>query len=180
MPGPFFTDKVDLGYLPTYLRLAGQIGIEGRVCEVGVHRGHSLDMWRVLFPAGLVVGVDHDPAARWPDGTHRIVAAQDDPALPRRLAAVSPRFDLVVDDASHDGALTRATWELLWPLVAPGGWYVVEDWQVGFDDWPLFDASMLALARSLLAELGQGGGEVAEITYRHGMIVLERRSDLVK
>jgi len=178
VPG-FTTDKVDLGYLPTYLHLAGEIGIEGRVCEIGVQRGHSLEMWRALFPAGLVVGVDHDPGARWPDGTHRVVADQDDPDLPRRLFAISSRYDLVVDDASHQGNLTRATWGLLWPLVAPGGWYVVEDWQVGFDGigWDMFDASMLDAARWFLELLNRPDGEVASITYRFGMILLERRRD---
>lgn len=172
----FRTDKVALGYLPTYLTLAGRIGIGGRVCEVGVAGGASLELWQALFPAGLVVGVDHNPHAVWPAGTHRIEADQDDPDLPRRLAAISPELDLVVDDASHDGTLTRRTWELLWPLVAPGGTYVVEDWQVGFDGvgWDAFDASMLDLARDLLAELKHPGGEVASITYRHGMILLER------
>lgn len=173
----FRTDKVTLGYLPTYLGLAAKIGIEGRVCEVGVQQGGSLEMWQALFPAGVVVGVDRDPGARWPDGTHRIVAEQDDPDLPARLAAVSPRYDLVVDDASHDGKLTRRTFDHLWPLVAPGRWYVIEDWQVGFDGvgWDVFDASMLDLARDLLDALKRPGGEVASITYRHGMVVLERR-----
>jgi hypothetical protein len=81
-----------------------------------------------------------------------------------------------VDDASHQGALSQRTFQLLWPLVAPGRWYVIEDWQVGFDgQWHTFDASMVDLARSLLDHLDRPDGEVAEITYRFGMIILERR-----
>ena len=79
------------------------------------------------------------------------------------------------DTASHHGDLTQATWELLWPLVAPGGWYVIEDWQVAFDDWPSFDASMLTMAQGLLAKLDRPDREVSEITYRHGMIVARKR-----
>jgi hypothetical protein len=173
----FATDKVALGYLPAYLGLAAAIGTAGRVCEVGVQAGYSLDMWQALFPDGLVVGVDRDAGAQWPDGTHQVVAAQDDPGLPGRLAAISPRFDLVVDDASHHGEWTAATFELLWPLVAPGRWYVIEDWQVGFQTWPDHDDSMLSLARGLLDQLDRPGGDVAEIRYRHGMIILERRRD---
>jgi Methyltransferase domain len=147
--------------------------------EVGVAGGASLELWQALFPAGLVVGVDHNPNAIWPDGTVRVVASQDDPALPAELAAHAPYgFDLVVDDASHDGRLTRRTFELLWPLVAPGRWYVIEDWQVGFDGigWDVFDDSMLTLARGLLDALNHPDGEVAEVTYRFGMILLRKRA----
>jgi Methyltransferase domain len=175
----FLSDKVALGYLPTYLKIAGQIGMAGRVCEVGVQRGWSLELWQALFPAGLVVGVDHDPGARWPDGTVRVVAAQDDERLPILLQAHAPGYDLIVDDASHDGKLTRRTWELLWRLVVPGGWYVIEDWQVGFPsaEWHMFDASMVELAEWLLGLLGRPDGEVDEIAYRFGMILLRKRAD---
>lgn len=172
----FATDKVALGYLPTYLRLAARIGVRGRVCEVGVFRGDSLDMWRTLFPDGLVVGVDNDPDARWPAGTARIVAAQDDETLPAQLAAHSLVYDLVVEDASHQGELSRRTWELLWPMVAPGGFYVMEDWQVAF--WAGWDRSMLTTAESFLADLGESNGRgawIEDITYRNGMVIMRKR-----
>jgi hypothetical protein len=54
-------------------------------------------------------------------------------------------IDLVVDDASHLVGPTRASFEVLFPLLAPGGRFVVEDWawaHVGFglhlpDEQPL-------------------------------------------
>lgn len=168
----FTTDKVTLGYLPTYLGLASELGTSARVCEVGVLDGESLSMWQALFPEGLIVGVDRNPNARWPAGTVRVVAAQDEPALPEAVAAYGP-FDLIVDDASHDGALTRRTWELLWPLVAPGRYYVIEDWQVAF--WQGRDESMLRMAESLLPSLNGGGAD--SIAYRHGQIILRKKDD---
>jgi Methyltransferase domain len=169
------TDKVTLGYLPTYQRLAHEIGPTGRVCEVGVYRGGSLELWQQLFPRGVVVGVDHDPNARWPNGTIQVVAAQDAEGLPAALAEHAPQgYDLIVDDASHQGALTRRTFQLLWPLVRPGRWYVIEDWQIGFGDWADYDASMLDMARDLLLLLGQQGGTIEEIVYRYGMILLRK------
>jgi hypothetical protein len=110
----FATDKIQHGYMPTYLRIAADLGPAARVCEVGVWGGGSLHMWQALFPDGLVAGVDANPDCRWPDGTHRIVAAQDDPALPVLLAQHAPAWDLIVEDASHDGALSAATFRLLW------------------------------------------------------------------
>jgi predicted O-methyltransferase YrrM len=37
-------------------------------------------------------------------------------------------IDLVIDDASHLLDETRASFEVLYPLVRPGGAYVIEDW----------------------------------------------------
>lgn len=166
----FTTDKVRLGYLPTYLGLAAELGTAARVVEVGVLDGDSLVMWQSLFPEGTIVGVDHNALARWPEGTVRVVVGQNDAALPGMVAEYGP-FDLIVDDASHEGALTRRTWDLLWPLVAPGRYYVIEDWQVAF--WPGRDQSMLRMAESLLPAIEDGDAE--SITYRHGQIILRKK-----
>jgi cephalosporin hydroxylase len=37
-------------------------------------------------------------------------------------------LDLVVDDASHTYEQTKASFEILFPLLHPGGIYVIEDW----------------------------------------------------
>lgn len=169
----FATDKVTHGYLPAYLRIGAELGPAGRVCEVGVDRGDGLDMFQALFPAGLVAGVDRDAGCRWPDGTVRIIAAQDDPDLPVVLGGYSASWDLIADDASHDGKLTRAAFDLLWPLVAAGGFYVIEDWQVGLG-WGGWDTSMLTCVQGLLPLLTKGG-DVEEITYRYGLAVLRKR-----
>jgi hypothetical protein len=179
-PAGFATDKVAHGYLPTYSRLAKHLGPAARVCEIGVAHGGSLDMWRVLFPQGTVAGVDISPEAHWPQGAVRIVAAQDDPGLPRILDSYEEAWDLIVDDASHDGKLTIATLDLLWKLVAPGGFYVIEDWFTGFKNFADYDDSMLVMAKSLLDRLDPFFApegfytDVESIEYRHGMAILRK------
>ena len=42
-------------------------------------------------------------------------------------------IDFVLDDASHLYGPTRATFEALFPMVRPGGTYVIEDW--GWAHW---------------------------------------------
>jgi hypothetical protein len=160
----FATEKITEGYLPHYLRIAADIGMDARVCEIGVRGGDSLRLWQALFPRGDIAGVDIDPDATWPDGTTRIVAGQDDPALP---ALVGPRH-LIVDDASHKGALTCATFDLLWPCITPGGYYVIEDWWL---EWGTKD-SMLVLAQNLLPLLRRP--DLDSITYRWGLIILRK------
>ncbi len=46
-------------------------------------------------------------------------------------------IDLVIDDASHIYTLSLATFETLFPLIRPGGLYILEDWR----------ASLLAVQR---------------------------------
>lgn len=175
-PGaPFQTDKIAHGYMPAYHRIAARLGPAARVCEVGVFFGGSLATWQVLFPDGLVAGVDNYQYAQWPDGTVKIFTAQDDPELPALLAEHSAQWDLVIDDASHDGKLTARTLELLWPLVAPGGFYVIEDWFVGYDDYPGYDSSMADLARNLLERLHEDT-DTESIEYRHGMAMIWKKA----
>lgn len=175
------TDKVEPhGYYPAYLKLAADIGPEGRVCEIGVAGGGSLEMWRALFPFGLVAGVDRDPGMTWPPGTERIVMDAADPALPARLAQLAPAWDLIVDDGCHHGDVARRTWELLWPLVRPGGWYVVEDWNGAFENdrqpgspYP-WGEGLLETVAGFLRLLHDRDAECDEITYRYGLAILHK------
>jgi cephalosporin hydroxylase len=155
------------------------------VCEVGVLRGESLVMWQDFFPGATVIGVDWDEAAHWPPGTRRIITRQDDPDLTEKVRDHAPDgCDLIVDDASHIGSLTLATFSLLWPLVKPGGIYVVEDWADPwmFPDWIRWPAVRPELAGDelidkvpeLITALNDGAQEV---TYtREGLVIITRRA----
>jgi hypothetical protein len=182
----FTTDKITPhGYFPDYMRLAAALGPSAVVAEVGVLRGESLVMWQHLFPHGRQIGVDRDPAAHWPGGTIRIVAEQDAPDLQELVRAHAPGgCDLIVDDASHIGHLTAATFAALWPLVKPGGYYVVEDWADPwvFPDlprWPDVDPSLKGdeltdWVPSLITALRDGASEV---TYtRMGLVIIRKGS----
>jgi hypothetical protein len=41
-------------------------------------------------------------------------------------------LDLVIDDASHLYEPTRTSFDALFPLLRPGGLYIVEDWQMAY------------------------------------------------
>jgi hypothetical protein len=188
------TDKYSLGYYPAYAELAKRIGPAGRVLEVGVAAGGSLRMWRELFPDGLIAGADLDPGCTWPEGTEMILATQDSPYLALRARELSPGgWDLIVDDASHVGELSERTFALLWPLVRPGGWYVLEDWPVAFTE-PYASSgsyggqSMLRLAQSWIRQLEPApgaadmggyaavpaGSGIGELWYRFGQAMVHK------
>ena len=196
------TDKEWNGFLPEYQRIAGILGPAARVCEIGVQYGASLLMWQDLYPEGLIAGVDFNPGATWPEGTKRIVSGQDNPALPGLLGEHSQQWDLIVDDGSHNGAKTRAAFEMLWPMVSPGGFYVIEDWFIGLPLWPStgcwggappgspavaasYDPELLQAAQDLLLLLdkpycGMGApgpfadSEAESVSYRYGLAIVRK------
>lgn len=176
-PGAYDTDKVQQGYMPAYNTIADHLGGAARVCEIGVLGGGSLATWRDLFPKGTIAGVDTNPQAHWPEGTIRIVAGQDDPKLPELLAPHAGEWDLIVDDASHDGDLTARAFSLLWPVVSPGGFYVIEDWFVGYPEYqgPCKSPAMLDLARSLLERLRRDS-DTESVSYRYGMAIIRKKA----
>ena len=172
------TDKISPhGYLPDYEALAAELGPSAAVCELGVLYGESLKLWQRFFPdSPAIIGVDRDENATWPEGTVRIVASQDDPDLAAKVCEHAPgSLDLVVDDASHRGAPTAAAFAQLWPMVRPGGFYVVEDCadERMFPHWPRPEGDHLKdYIPSLLAALDSGARSV---TYtREGLVILRR------
>ena len=199
----FRTDKIEHGYLPRYVRLLGEImhhpiAEKVGIVELGVRDGASMEMWATLAPDAIVIGVDNsDHAVTNVPGTHFIRANQEDSDLPYRINAAlkniwkgdpisenwEPSYmngtvDLLVDDASHDGEKTRQAFDNLWQLVGSGGYYVIEDWYVGFDGWPDYDRSMLDFAEGILGYLQQKALEsdmqIDSIEYRYGMILIRR------
>jgi hypothetical protein len=110
--------------------------------ELGVHTGGSLLLWRDYFPRGTIVGIDISlPKEFKPTERVRLYEGnQADPAFLSRVAhdTAPDGFDIIIDDASHLGELTKtAFWHLFDNHLKPKGLYVIEDWGTGYwDDWP--------------------------------------------
>jgi hypothetical protein len=170
----FNTDKIYLhDYFPVYMTIAAELGPKARTCELGVKNGESLRMWQSLFPLGQVTGVDINTGSVFPQGTRKIIASQDDP----ELAKLGP-FDLVVDDASHSGKLSQRTFEIMWPVVNPGGFYVVEDWFIGLGRQPndgAYDPVMLETVQGFLKLLTKNS-DCESVTCRYGLAILRKKA----
>lgn len=178
----FNTDKITVhGYLPAYRELAERLGPAARVCELGVLNGESLRLWQHLFPDGEILGVDHNENAIWPQGTVRVVSFHDDAALPRKLGGT---FDLIIDDGNHYGPTVTKSFSILWPLVRPGGYYVIEDWMVSLrpgerqgETWRAMDDGLMLTAISrLLYLLKYPDSECFSVEYRYGLAIVRKRS----
>lgn len=105
--------------------------------ELGIFTGGSLKVWRDYFEYGKIVGVDIFKV-NVPDSSGRIrtyQGLQQDKALLAKIAAENAPegFDIIIDDASHIGELTKKSfWYLFNHHLKPGGIYVIEDWRTGY------------------------------------------------
>lgn len=137
------TDKSD-EFLRHYDRAFAHLRNEAiAIMELGVNRGGSLYLWRDYFSRGTVVGIDLELPAGFADATGRCRLFQcdqgDPPSLYTVAADASPAgYDIIIDDASHMGALTASSFSTLFHNhLRPGGFYAIEDWGTGYwDSWP--------------------------------------------
>jgi len=99
--------------------------------EIGVLEGNSLRMWRDYFPRGKINGVDISPAAALQEDKHNsiriFIGSQRDTDFLENMIGEIGHPDVVIDDGSHRAQDQITTLLALWPLVNPGGWYIVED-----------------------------------------------------
>ena len=136
------SDKISNRYLDWYDPIFEPwVNKKLTLLELGVYKGGSLLLWRDYFPYGTIVGVDINlPKDFEPtDRIHLFEGSQTDPQFLSRVAnGIAPDgFDIIIDDASHIGELTKiAFWHLFENHLKPDGLYAIEDWFTGyFDDW---------------------------------------------
>lgn len=124
------TDKSS-GYMANYEREVGHLRSERiTILELGVQRGGSLLLWRDLFPEALIAGLDLN-LVQIQDDTGRIRVfqgyQQDEKTLEAMARDIAPNgFGVIIDDASHLGGYTAASFRCLFPRhLKPGGVYVM-------------------------------------------------------
>lgn len=101
--------------------------------ELGVGTGVSLRMWRDYFPKATIVGLDRRFTGEC--NCYTVVGDQADRVTIDYLAKHWAPFDVIIDDCSHLSTKTIRSFELLWPHLAVGGLYVVEDLHSSYHDW---------------------------------------------
>jgi len=129
-------------YIDRYIELAQELEPR-RAVELGIDSGGSTVFFALLMPSldrllaididdvppGLAEFVDCDPRG----DRVRSVGGVDQADSARLRSLLDETFgtdplDLVIDDASHLLPQTRASFDVLFPRLAPGGVFVVEDW----------------------------------------------------
>jgi SAM-dependent methyltransferase len=167
-----------------------------RVLELGLWKGGSMVFWAEALGPTRMVGVDLAPGSL-SLAFDRYIAErgdrlsvywgvdQGDQARLQTLvgAAFTGPLDLVIDDASHRYEPTRTSFETLFPLLRPGGVYLIEDW--AWHHWPAFQGPtspfagaipLTRLACELLEAVGSAtrDGLIRSLGVRQGFLAIER------
>jgi predicted O-methyltransferase YrrM len=120
------------------------------VVELGIFKGGSVALNDKLFSPDRLVAVDLSPnrvgaldAYIERNSLDDVIrpyygVSQDDQVALRAILQANFEghrpLDLVIDDCSHLYEATKASLNVLLPLLRPGGLYVIEDW--GWAHWP--------------------------------------------
>lgn len=118
-------------YFPIYTKhLSRYVDRFASVLEIGVYRGGSMRMWKCFFGDGVrLVGADIDPVAITAagDSYEVVIADQSDPEALLKVSQEYGPFDVIIDDGGHAMDQQITSVETLFPLLAEGGTYLVED-----------------------------------------------------
>lgn len=182
-------------YLEVYDRHLGRYrGSRIRLLELGVHNGGSLQMWRAYFGSRATIrGIDIDPRCAKIDDVDVSVhiGSQADTALLARVIEAMGGVDVVIDDGSHIWEHQVATFEFLYPQLAPDGIYICEDTHTSY--WPEYKGeregpSFIEYTKKLVDKLHatyaldtEAPDEVfarmtQTIAFYDSMVVIERRN----
>jgi predicted O-methyltransferase YrrM len=162
-----------------------------RIVELGIFHGGSTAFLLEMTQPTMLVAVEYEtePAAAL-EGylekvggprTCRIHYGVDQADRVKLGEIVASDFgaeplDLVIDDASHLGPETRASFETLFPLLRPGGLYIIEDWSWHLQGIDLPGESMETLVADLVTAAGRGPNLIAGIDIAWDVITLRRGS----
>jgi hypothetical protein len=142
-------DWVRHGYAPRYERHFTQLRDTAfTLLEIGIGTDHqggaggsSLRMWKHFFPKAQIVGLDLCDRSFLNE--KRVLTYQGnqiDADLLRIIARRHRELKIIIDDGSHRPEQIRTTFAILFPVLADGGFYAIEDTQTSY--WPRFGGSV--------------------------------------
>lgn len=164
--------------------------------ELGIWDGGSTAFWFELFQPSRHIAID---IAHRTDSTYfqryletrglqdriRTYWGIDQADSARLRQLVEKEFDapldLVIDDASHLYRATRSSFETLFPLLRPGGLYIIEDW--AWEHWAEFhspahpwasETSLTRLISELIEATGSSPALIASLAVFQGFTAIER------
>jgi cephalosporin hydroxylase len=101
-------------------------------------------MWKSYFPQGLITGIDiYDKSLLALPRIKIYQGDQSDAAFLQRVSSAEGPFDIIIDDGSHIQSHIIASFETLFPILKPGGIYVIEDTQTSY--WSTYEGSSVEM-----------------------------------
>ncbi|MDH4264429.1 MAG: class I SAM-dependent methyltransferase [Deltaproteobacteria bacterium] len=167
------------------------------IMELGLWEGGSTVFWFECFRPQKIVGIDIAEIKK-SDYFQSYITSRGleerikhywgtDQANSERLKEIFKNefdtpLDLVIDDASHMYELTKSSFETLFPMLRPGGIYIIEDWawahwkdiQMPENPW-MTNTGLTRLVFELVELTGSTNNEIiSALTIFQGFIAIER------
>jgi len=159
---PYNSEKKVNKLFEFYQRYFDHFKPKGKVLEIGVHNGGSLEWLRDQGIFDTVVGIDINEKCGRPAGCDVHIINQLDRVGLDRLAKHYGGFDVIIDDGAHVAPETRCAFETLWPWTRSV--YFIEDWSVGYGQ-PQHSHGMLTFVGELITQLRALGGTEVYANY---------------
>jgi hypothetical protein len=95
--------------------------------------GSSLRMWKAYFPNGRIHGIDIcDKSLHDQRRIKTFCGSQIDPLFLGKVVREIGKIDIIIDDGSHQNEHILFTFQHLFPHLADGGLYAIEDTQTSY------------------------------------------------
>lgn len=186
-----FTIVKTRDYLNNYFSIQGSFD---HILELGLFQGGSLVFFDKIFNPAKLVGIEIsknkiDALEHYAESRKHIRnyynSSQDDSRLLNKIVAedFGGILNLVVDDASHLYELTKKSFSVLFPLLSPGGVYIIEDWawshragsQNSSHPWCKKPA-LTNLVFEIIVQLGSAN-DINEIRITNNMVIIKKSTD---
>ena len=100
--------------------------------EIGVQNGGSLETWKTFFSEAVtIIGCDINERCNvleYDDSRVSVVVGDANQTNTiNKITSICNAFDIVIDDGSHQSNDILNSFFIYFPLVKPGGLYVIED-----------------------------------------------------
>jgi len=109
--------------------------------EIGIQNGGSLETWASYFQAAKnIIGCDIDPRCndlRFADPRIKLIVSDINSRFTyEQVTKICSELDIVIDDGSHRSTDILSAFGQYFPMVVPGGLYVIEDTHTLYwNDW---------------------------------------------
>ena len=102
------------------------------ILEIGVDNGDSLRIWREFFSKANICGIDIDKKNFKINNTNILQGDQSDVNFLKSLVSEYKKFDIIIDDGSHQAKHIIASFNYLFNYLSDNGLYVIEDLQTSY------------------------------------------------
>jgi 23S rRNA U2552 (ribose-2'-O)-methylase RlmE/FtsJ len=100
--------------------------------EIGLNQNNSIALWKEYFNDVSIYGIDINPKEDVANAKVFKVDQSKQEELDDFAKTVDTKFEIIIDDGSHVPDHQLKTINTFWPLLKPGGIYIIEDIETSY------------------------------------------------